>query len=177
MCALFLCVSLELSPSRFLSCRPLQVACGEFFRGIIWYCSPYWSVLSHWSVWLRLINLTKWTSFSDPWLLSGFLYSSLFCSPLWSPYGIGQTIIFLSCRLFFFFFFLAYSQPSQIGCLPYLHTWCGLIANLRCRSETYCMWLAENTGRKKSPSGHHRTILSGYMFATRARIDNWKKTC
>ena len=23
---------------------------------------------------------------------------------LWSPYGIGQTIIFSSCRLFFFFF-------------------------------------------------------------------------
>jgi len=30
-------------------------------------------------------------------------------SLLWSPYGIGQTIIFSSCRLFFFFlsFFLA----------------------------------------------------------------------
>ena len=29
--------------------------------------------------------------------------------------------------------------------------------------------------RKKSPSGHHRTTLSGYIFATKARIDNWKK--
>ena len=28
---------------------------------------------------------------------------------------------------------------------------------------------------KKSPSGHHRTTLSGYIFATKARIDNWKK--
>ena len=28
--------------------------------------------------------------------------------------------------------------------------------------------------RKKSSSGHHRTILSGYIFATKARIDNWK---
>ena len=28
---------------------------------------------------------------------------------------------------------------------------------------------------KKSPSGHHRTILSGYIFATNARIDNRKK--
>jgi len=28
---------------------------------------------------------------------------------------------------------------------------------------------------KKSPSGHHRTSLSGYIFATKARIDNWKK--
>jgi len=28
---------------------------------------------------------------------------------------------------------------------------------------------------KKSPSGHHRTTLSGYIFATNARIDNRKK--
>jgi len=37
------------------------------------------------------------------------------------------------------------------------------------------MWLAGNTGRKKSPSAHHRTTLSGYIFATKARIDNRKK--
>ena len=28
---------------------------------------------------------------------------------------------------------------------------------------------------KKSPCGHHRTTLSGYMFATKARIDKRKK--
>ena len=42
-----------------------------------------------------------------------------------------------------------------------------------------CSRLAESTGRKrsrqKSPSGHHRTTLSGYIFATKARIDNRKK--
>jgi len=27
----------------------------------------------------------------------------------------------------------------------------------------------------KSPSRHHRTNLSGYIFATKAHIDNWKK--
>jgi len=45
-------------------------------------------------------------------------------------------------------------------------------------SETCCTRLAANTGRKKSPkspSGHHRTTLSGYAFATKARIDNRKK--
>ena len=60
-------------------------------------------------------------------------------------------IIFLSCGFIFYLllsFFLAYSQPSQIGCLPYFHTWCGLSANLECRSETCCTRLAENTGRK-----------------------------
>jgi len=42
----------------------------------------------------------------------------------------------------------------------------------------WCTRLAENTGRKnspKSPSWHHRTTLSGYIFAIKARIDNWKK--
>ena len=43
-----------------------------------------------------------------------------------------------------------------------------------------CTRLAGNAGRtqkiaKKSPSGHHRTSLSGYIFATKARIDNRKK--
>jgi len=42
------------------------------------------------------------------------------------------------------------------------------------------MRLAENTGhksRQKSPSGHHCTTLSGYIFATKGGIDNRKKTC
>jgi len=41
-----------------------------------------------------------------------------------------------------------------------------------------CMWLARDTERKndkKSPSAHHRTTLSGYIFATKACIDNRKK--
>jgi len=28
---------------------------------------------------------------------------------------------------------------------------------------------------KNSPSGHHRTTLLGYIFATKARTNNWKK--
>jgi len=38
------------------------------------------------------------------------------------------------------------------------YKWCGLIANLECRSEMRCTRLAAYTGRKKSPSRHHRTI-------------------
>jgi len=38
-----------------------------------------------------------------------------------------------------------------------------------------CMRLAGNTGRKKSPSEHHRTSLSGCISATKARIVNRKK--
>ena len=37
------------------------------------------------------------------------------------------------------------------------------------------MRLAGNTGRKKSPFWHHRTNLSGYIFGTKACIDNRKK--
>jgi len=72
---------------------------------------------------------------------------------LWPPYAIT----FLSCGFFFFYLllFLAYSQPLQIRCLSYFYTWCGLSANLGCKSETCCMQLAENTGRKKSSKIRH----------------------
>jgi len=79
---------------------------------------------------------------------------------LWPPSCvIGQTIIFSSCGFFFFLlllsFFFAHSQPSEIGCLPYFHTWCGLSANLERMSEMCSTRLAENTRRKKSPKIRH----------------------
>jgi len=81
---------------------------------------------------------------------------------------------------FFFFPRLISAVGDWIG-LPYFHTWCGLSANLECISETCCARLAENTGHKKIakklPSGHHPTTLSGYIFATKACIDNQKRTC
>jgi len=43
-------------------------------------------------------------------------------------------------------------------------------------SEMCCTRLAENTGRKKSPFWHHRTTLSGCIFAAEACIDNQKKS-
>jgi len=77
--------------------------------------------------------------------------------------------------------FLLFSSPSlsrrRLDVYHTFHTWCGLSSNLGCRSETCCTRLAENIGRKQSPSTHHRTTLSGYIFATKARIDNRKKTC
>jgi len=47
------------------------------------------------------------------------------------------------------------------------HTWC---ANLECRYETCC--LAENTGCKKVAIW---ATSSGYIFATKAHINNWIK--
>ena len=55
-------------------------------------------------------------------------------------------------------FFLAYSQWLQIGCLPYFHTRCGLIANLECKSKMCCLRVTENTGCKNLPSAHKLTI-------------------
>ena len=83
----------------------------------------------------------------------------------------------------FFLFFLSSPNLSRhrldVYQLPYFHTWRGSRANLECRSERRCTQLTANAGpknvAKKSPSGHHPTTLSGYIFATKACIDNRKK--
>jgi len=118
----------------------------------------------------------------DSWLLTQYfcicVYWTTVCfimATLWN--------IFLSCGFFYLsiylLFFLAYSQLLQIGCLLYFHTWCGLSANLGCRSATCFTRLPENTGRKKSPkispSVQHCTTLSSYIFTSMACIANPKK--
>jgi len=87
---------------------------------------------------------------------------SLFMAALLSRCGHYNIFVLWFLLLsFYLFLFLAYSQPSQIGCLPYFHTRCGLTANLGCRSETCCSTrLAENTGRKKSPKICHLRIIA-----------------
>jgi len=85
-------------------------------------------------------------------------------------------ILVSSCFFFLLFF------PRLISAVRdwMSSTWCGLSAKLECRSETCCAQLAENRmqkSRQKSPSGHHSTNLSGYIFTTKACIDNRKKTC
>jgi len=82
----------------------------------------------------------------------------------------------LSCG-FFYLLFLFPCLISSVGdwMSTIRHTWCGLSANLECKSEMCCTQLAGYAGRKKSPSGHHPTTLSGYIFATTAHIDNGKK--
>ena len=96
-------------------------------------------------------------------------------------YSAGRASCWLSAHILVFFF-LAYSQPSQIWCLPSFHTWCGSRANLGCRSKMCCTWLVGNAARnakivKNLPSVHHRTTLSGHTFATKAHIDMREKIC
>jgi len=97
------------------------------------------------------------------------------------PMGIGQAIIFCPVVSIFLFFLSSFFPSLNVSrrrlgvCHTSTQSWCGLSANLECMSEMCCTRLAENTGRKKSPSGHHRTTLSSYIFATKACIDNQKK--
>jgi len=100
-------------------------------------------------------------------------------SSLWPPCVADEGIIF--CPVISIFYLLLSSffprLISAVGdwmstILP--HMVC-LSANLECMSEMCCTRLAENTGRKKSPFWHHRTTLSGGIFAAKACIDNRKK--
>ena len=75
---------------------------------------------------------------------------------LWPPCVADADIIFLPCG----FFYLLSFFPRLISAIAdwmsaILAQWCGLSANLGCRSEMCCMRLAENTRRKKSPKIRH----------------------
>jgi len=78
--------------------------------------------------------------------------------------------VFLLFSFFLLSFFLAYSQPSQIGCLPYFHTWCGLSANLGCKSEMCYKRLAENTERKKSLKSRHLRTIAQFCWAVSSQL-------
>jgi len=97
------------------------------------------------------------------------------------PIEQGRPLYFHPVSSSFFFFF---SSPNLSGRrLDAYHTsthGACLSANLECRSEMCCTRLDEKKyrtqkSRQNSPSRHHRTTLSGYIFITTARIDNRKK--
>ena len=48
--------------------------------------------------------------------------------------------------------------------------WCGLSANLRCRSETCCTRLAENTGRKKVAKNRHLGTIAQLCRAMSSQL-------
>jgi len=105
------------------------------------------------------------------------LTHSLILASLWSPYVIGQTIIFLPCdfNLFCFVFFLLFFFARLISAVAnwmstILHTWCGLSANLECRSETCCTRLAENTGCKKVDKNRHLGTIPQLCRAISSQI-------
>ena len=101
----------------------------------------------------------------------------LFTAALWNRAGH-----YISALWFIYSsFFLSFSSPNLSDrrvdvCHTSTHGVAGgPSANLECMSEMCSTRLAGNIGRKKSPSEHHRTTLSGCISATKARIDNRKK--
>jgi len=78
------------------------------------------------------------------------------CTPGREPRSVAASF---SCGCYLLLF-LAYSQRSQIGRLPYVRTWCGLSANLEYLSEMCCKQLVGNTRRKNSPQIRHLRTIS-----------------
>ena len=70
---------------------------------------------------------------------------------LWNWAGNYIFVLWFLFLSIFFLFSFAYSQPPQIGCLPYFHTWCGLSAKIGCRSETCRTRIAEIHDAKNCP--------------------------
>jgi len=100
------------------------------------------------------------------------LSRSIFMATLWNRAGH----YILPCG-FFFYISIFFSSPNFSRRRLDIYTWCGISANLGCRFETCCTRLAENAKiAKKSPSGHHRTILSGYSFAP-THVSTIEKNC
>jgi len=93
---------------------------------------------------------------------------------IWPPCIADADIIFSSCGFFLFFF----SSPNLTRRrLDAHHTSAYDVALVRIWNVylkcAACGSLKYRT--QKSPSGRHRTTLSGYIFATKASIDNRKK--
>ena len=92
---------------------------------------------------------------------------------LWSPYVIGRPYIFSCCGLLlllFFFFFPRLISAAADWMSAILPTWCGLSANLRCRSETCCRRLTENTGRKKGAKNRHLGTIAQLCQAISSQL-------
>ena len=90
------------------------------------------------------------------------------------------------CGHYIFVLFLLssfFSSPNLSGCkLDVYHTSTHDVALVRiynagvkCAARSSLEMQDPKKIAKNSPSGHHRTNLSSYIFATKARIDNPKK--
>ena len=86
------------------------------------------------------------------------------------------------CPAVSFFLLLSFSSPNLSGCrVDVYHTSTHDVAlvriqnaGLKCAARG-SLEMHDAKDRKKFVSGHHRTTLSGYIFATKAHIDNRKK--
>ena len=100
----------------------------------------------------------------------------------WPPYAIGQVIVFSSCSLFslssFFFPRLFSADGNWMSTiLPHM-VWPYCKFRMQFWNVLHAARWKYRTQKivKNSPPWHHRTNLTGYIFATNAHIDNRKKT-
>jgi len=74
---------------------------------------------------------------------------------LWPPCVADADIIFLPCGFFYLLLLFFISSPNlsrrRLDVYHTFHTWCGISANLECRSEMCCTRLAGNAGYKNLP--------------------------
>ena len=92
---------------------------------------------------------------------------------------MGRPLYF--CRVFFLYIYLFSSPNLRHRRLDVCHTTTHSVALVRIydaglkRTAHGSLNIQDAKSRQKSPSGHHSTILSGYIFAIKACIDNRKK--
>jgi len=107
--------------------------------------------------------------------------SRLFMVALWNR---AESIIFLSCGFFFLPSSVFLTSPNfSRRRLDVCHTSTLGVALVRISDAGLklaahgSLQIQDAKSRQKSPSAHHRTTSSGYIFATKAHVDNRKKTC
>jgi len=100
-------------------------------------------------------------------LIYVYLLTRLFVVLLWSPYGIGQTIIFSSCGFFFFLRLISAVADWMSAILPHM-VWPSV--NLRCMSETCCTRLAANKGCKKVAKNRHLGTIAQLLRAISSQL-------
>jgi len=101
-------------------------------------------------------------------------YVNYFDHLLWPPCVADADIIFLPCGFFFFLSIYLFSSPSlRRRRLDVYHTSRHCVVLMRIYDaglKRAARGSLKIQAAKNSPSGHHRTTLSGYIFATKARI-------
>jgi len=124
-----------------------------------------------WHNWLLLLSFLISFLFWSYCMLSEVLaskqcYSSfvtLFSFSLWSPYGIGRPYMFSCCGFFFLFFPCLISAAAD---------WMSAILTHMVWPQ--CEFKMQVWSLLHAACWKHRT---GYIFTTKARIGNRKKTC
>ena len=91
------------------------------------------------------------------------------CGFLWSPYGIGQTIIFSFCG--FYVLLSSIFFPRLISAAAHwISTIRGLSANLECMSEMCGTRLAQNAGPKKVAKNRHLGTIAQLCRAISSQL-------